>query len=153
MASKRQQSSGREIRDSKRTENGSRGGSEIVIPGAGLRAHWSSTDNRIVFDFERAIYVFDMESSDSTILFESSELNAFAPLWSVDGQTIYFQAIEASGEEGIWSVSAEGGSANKIIAFEGNQFGIGAATLDENNIYMPIRKVESDIWVLELSME
>lgn len=127
---------------------------EVIIDRLRLGAHWSTEAKMIVYSVGstagQTIHVWDPETEQSRAFAETTNLNPGDPMWSRDGNTIYFLSAATTENQSFWAIPLQGGSPRKIIDLSGMEIGIGAPTVGEKRIYYTISKIESDIWVLDL---
>ena len=72
------------------------------------------------------------------------------PEFSPDGSRIYFYGTHEDGSDAIWSISANGGEATRVVAFDHPSLtGLGFTVASEN-VYFVLTESESDIWVMDL---
>ncbi|MCH8124059.1 MAG: hypothetical protein IH853_13180 [Bacteroidetes bacterium] len=138
---------------SKRSETGVRGEAKVLVPEADLAADWSSVTQSLAYNFEETLYTISPKTGISREIEGTRELSAIDPVWSTDGDTIYFFSQDSDGMSGFWSIPSSGGTAKQIVSFDGMLRGNTRARVDKNNIYFSLAEVESDIWVLELTDE
>jgi Tol biopolymer transport system component len=74
-------------------------------------------------------------------------------VFSPDGSRIYFYGIHEEGSDAIWSISANGGEATKVVAFDHPSLTGLRFTVVSGNVYFVLTESESDIWVMDLEWE
>ena len=72
----------------------------------------SPTGGAILLEMERVLWCIDMDTRTCDTLY--NQLPVFAPTWSHDGLSLYFDS-GGGDEAAIWRVPASGGSAEKVI--------------------------------------
>jgi Tol biopolymer transport system component len=74
------------------------------------------------------------------------------PIWSLDGRSVYFRALDSQGNPAIWSVPVTGGTPTLLVRFDDpvRQSLRGDFTTDGGRFYFTITSRESDVWVLTL---
>jgi hypothetical protein len=73
-------------------------------------------------------------------------------LWSSDGRTIYYKALDAVGRASIWSIPSEGGEPTLLVRFDDPTQPSPRAEFatDGKRFYFTIPERESDIWQMEV---
>jgi len=144
----------------RRDSTGNWGDAEVIIENLYIGARWSATRNRIAYFFGQKLYLWDPETrvsrpvaaDDFTNVYRSVPGNfAAIPIWSRDGNTIYFKASDDRGNESFWAIPTDGGVRRKVVDLTGVQTGVGTPAVDDHRIYYTISEIESDIWVLDLA--
>jgi TolB protein len=73
------------------------------------------------------------------------------PIWSKDGQTLYFRQSPPDERAGIWLVSSSGGEARKLVRFDDPaRAPYPNWSTDGENFYFTLTEFEADVWVMEL---
>lgn len=138
----------------RRGPSGEWGTPEVIIDHLNLGAKWSTARNMIVYDngllSDRAIYTWDPQTEQSRVIPETQGMSASIPMWSRDGNTIYFMAPFNEEGQSLWAVPTDGGLPRKIVDLSGVELGVGSPTVDAERIYYTVSEIESDIWVLDL---
>ena len=74
------------------------------------------------------------------------------PVWSRDGQTIYYKAYDRDRHSSIWSVPVTGGKPRLLVRFDDpsrrslrREF-----ATDGLRFYFTVARDESDVWAMEL---
>jgi Tol biopolymer transport system component len=73
------------------------------------------------------------------------------PHYSRDGRTIYNDAVDGDGRQGIWAIPVAGGPARLVVAFDDPSLAfLGGFSVGPDRIYLSVGESESDIWVAKL---
>jgi TolB protein len=110
-------------------------------------ARWSPKGDAIAFGAFISRGVFLVPASGGS----PRELALFgeAPLWSLDGETVFFQHTD-----GIWSVSASGGTPRLLVRFDDpSRLRLRSEwSTDGKSFYFALTEYESDVFVIELEV-
>ena len=136
---------------SKRAEDGSWGPPELLVSQLNLEGDWSLVNRRLVYQLDETLYTVDPETGDAQEVDGTRPILARQPIWSKDGETIYFQSPDNDGNYTYWSVPGSGGTTQQIMSLDGKKLGRGVEAVDGNYLYFMLLEVESDLWVFELS--
>jgi hypothetical protein len=73
-------------------------------------------------------------------------------IFSPDGATIYFYALDFEGTQGIWFVPTRGGIPKLAIASDDPSLWIylPGISVGPETLYVSVAEYESDIWVMDL---
>lgn len=74
----------------------------------------------------------------------------FWPEFSPDGSRVYFRGTHEDGSTGIWWISANGGDATQVVAFDDPSISVFGTNVGEEHFYLAFSEYESDIWVMDL---
>jgi serine/threonine-protein kinase len=127
-----------------------RAGRTIPVPGD--FAHWSPTEDLIVFHSSEGLGVTSSAGKSRLLVPNSpSGEEAFYAAWSPDGKTIYYVAKGPAGSS-IRAVPVTGGPSRLLVRFDDpahQPIRYGFST-DGRTFYCTIGTQESDIWVAQL---
>jgi Tol biopolymer transport system component len=73
--------------------------------------------------------------------------------FSPDGSKFYFRALDANGDQAIWSMAVKGGTPRRVILLEETPFAMGDVagySLGPDRIFLTVAEDRSDIWVVDL---
>lgn len=73
----------------------------MLVPEADLAADWSSVTQSLAYNFEETLYTISPETGISREIEGTRELSAIDPVWSMDGDTIYFFSQDSDGMSGF----------------------------------------------------
>jgi Tol biopolymer transport system component len=120
-------------------------------------ARGSYVENSIVYVAEDGLRIISPDDREESILVQNHDaLEAPRPkyaAWSMNGKIIYYSAMDGRGVESIWAVPAEGGEPVLKIKSDDPYFKLGllGLSLDEKRFYFPMRLIESNIWIMNLT--
>jgi len=120
------------------------------VPVVPARRHFSpprlSPDGTLIAVVERAwvdrIVIINIENKASTLLTSGGFRNEASPVWSPDGKSIIFRAINGAGEPGLYRVEVDGTGEATLIMTDAAE-SMPAAWLD-GNVVVNYRKLDGD---------
>ncbi len=133
-----------------------RGEPEQLTFDGGTQPRWSPSGNSIAYISGEDLKIVSFGDGKSKMLIKGQNASG-GPMpesiaWSPDGTTVYFQARDDQGIEGIWSVPVGGGEPGlKIISDDPLlKLGLYNFCADNQRFYFSFRLVESNLWIMDL---
>jgi len=129
---------------------------EQITSEGGTVPRWSPVDDSIAYISENDIKIISYgDRKTKTLVKGQNTIGSVRPesiAWSPDGKTIYFQARDDQGIEGVWSVPVEGGEPELKVISDDPLLKIGLYDFcaDNQRFYFSFRLVESNVWIMDL---
>lgn len=111
------------------------GREDLVLPNLASEAKWNSDQTRLVYSYNpsrdpedrqhrvaanaRQLWTYDTVSGMHKPLFEVDGVDRHNPIWSTDGQSLYYIS-EASGWLNVWQLDLASGQETQLTTFEGD---------------------------------
>ena len=118
----------------------------------GLLARWSPDGRLIAYTAGaypgEGISVISPDGGEPRVLTEFGH----GPMWSRDGDTIFFRVPATDERAGIWSVPLSGGEPELLVRYDDpSRLPLrGEWSADGESFYFTLTEFESDVWVMEL---
>jgi Tol biopolymer transport system component/tRNA A-37 threonylcarbamoyl transferase component Bud32 len=115
--------------------------------------------NSVAYIAEDGLRIIDLDSREEKTLVEIrgdlERPRPKFPAWSVDGETVYYSAVDERGAESIWAVPLSGREPELKVVSDDPYFKLALLGLstDGRRFYFPVRFIESNVWVLDLNSE
>jgi Tol biopolymer transport system component len=122
----------------------------------GQEPRWSPDGRAIVYVHDAALWLIAPEGGPPHRLLASRDsTDGFTPLlgvWSPDGRTIYYKALDTLGRATLWSVPAGGGAPTLLVRFDDPARSSPRAefTTDGKRFFFTIPEREGDIWRMDI---
>jgi Tol biopolymer transport system component len=119
---------------------------------------WSPDGKLLIGLANRALTIVAPDGGDPRVLYQpaagTDDPVPTRPLWSPDGETIYFKSHDANGRASFWSVPASGGLARLLVRFDDpmRQSTRADFAIDGTHLYFGIEDRQSDIWVMDIEI-
>jgi len=120
------------------------------------RPAWSPDGKLLAGDAGSALVTLSPDGGDVQTVYEadpdSDDPSPGWPLWSADGETIFFKGHDAAGLSSFWSVPVTGGRARLLVRFDDptRQSTRDDYATDGEHFYFTIQDRQSDIWVMDV---
>jgi Tol biopolymer transport system component/DNA-binding SARP family transcriptional activator len=122
----------------------------------GQEPRWSPDGRAIVYVHDAALWLIAPDGGAAhRLLAPGDSTGRPTPLlgvWSPDGRSIYYKALDTLGRATLWSVPAAGGEPTLLVRFDDPARSSPRAefTTDGTRFYFTIPERESDIWRMDL---
>jgi Tol biopolymer transport system component/tRNA A-37 threonylcarbamoyl transferase component Bud32 len=122
-------------------------------------ARGSYIENSVAYIAEEGLRIIDLDNrEEKTLVKIRGDLETPRPkfpAWSVDGETIFYSAVDERGAESIWAVPVGGGKPELKVVSDDPYFKLALLGLstDGRRFYFPVRMIESNVWILGLNSE
>ena len=143
-----------------RGESGAWESGDMVVEDIRDGSQYSVVRNQLAFARNGTIGIWDIATDESWLLEETREHIAAYPMWSDDGNTIYFLSLEKSSLIGTnrtaiayMSIPAEGGTVRKVVDFTNSNKTRYFGDVNGNHVYTTRLEVESDLVVIDLERQ
>ncbi len=134
-----------------RQPDGTWGQEETFIDRGVGSAGMHPAENRLVFNTYTALYVTDLDEYNPELIMDlHRHMNAWWPVWSSDGETIYF-TNDMNIYGGIWSIPSSGSEPTQVLKMDGEVLGKGYFGVSDEALYYTLRTLETNLWNMDLS--
>jgi serine/threonine protein kinase len=128
---------------------------QITFDGGNF-ALWSPIDDSISYLAEDRIKIISYENRKTKTIVRIQKTHDYSEpkyaIWSLDGEKIYYGALNDKGIGGIWSVPVKGGEPELKIVFDDPQISLTMNNIstDGNRFYFAPKEMESNVWIMDL---
>ena len=114
---------------------------------------WSPVGDYIAYISEDGLKIISYEDRKTkTLVKAQNTLRPNIAVWSPDGKTVLYAAVDGLGNVRIWAVPAIGGKPEIKIIFDDPylKYGQPVISTDGQSIYLALRQYESNVWIMDL---
>jgi Tol biopolymer transport system component len=132
---------------------------EQITPEGGTYPMWSPVEDTIAFIDENRLKVISYkERKIKTLTGREGNIESPTPkslIWSLDGQTIFYQAFDDNGIGSLWAIPVVGSKPEEMKVQSDNpnlRIGLYSFCSDGEHFYFSLRRSESNVWIMDLEL-